>query len=73
MKQRMALSAINKRRNPWYCEGLIFQCGGMSGRGGRSGWVEGGASLLKQGRVVVGGGQRWFLDGKSGKGITFEM
>lgn len=44
---------------------------GMSGQGGRNrGLLERGNSLIEE-----GGGEwdRWLMDGKSGKGITFKM
>jgi hypothetical protein len=37
VKQRIALSGINGRRGPWSWEGLMPQCRGMPGQGGRSG------------------------------------
>ena len=39
------------------------QCRGMSGLGSRSGWI---------GEQGEEGGERAFLVGKSGKGMTFE-
>ena len=60
----MALLDINERRGPWSCEGLILQCRGMPGQGSRSGWV---------GEQGEGGWEGGFLEGKPGKGITFEM
>ena len=39
----VAESGINGRRGPWYWEGSIPQCRGMSGYRGRNGWVSGGA------------------------------
>lgn len=55
------------RRGPWFCQGSNLQYRGMSGKGGRKGWVE---LLIDEWR---GGWDRWFMDGKQGKGITFEM
>ena len=55
---------INERRGPWSCEGLMPQYRGMPGPGSGSGWVG------KQGK---GGRGRGPSEGKSGKGITFEM
>ena len=42
----------------------MSQCRGMPGPGSRSGCV---------GEQGEGGGDRGFLEGKPGKGITFEM
>jgi len=58
----MALSGISGRRGPWSCEGLMPQCRGMPGQGGRSG--------QKQGEEEW---DRRLPEGKPGKGITFEM
>jgi hypothetical protein len=55
---------INGRIGPWACEGSIPQYKGMPGPGIRSGLVR------EQGE---GGENRGFLEGKLGKGITFEM
>ena len=52
---RMALSDINGRRSPWYCEGSMTQCRGMPGQGSRSRWV---------GEQVKGGWDRGFSEGK---------
>jgi hypothetical protein len=60
----MALLDMNGRRGPWSYEGSMSQCRGMPGQGSRSGWVD------EQGE---GGWDRRFLEGKLGKGITFEM
>jgi hypothetical protein len=35
LRQRMALSGIHGRRCPWSCEGLMPQCRGMPGQGGK--------------------------------------
>jgi hypothetical protein len=59
----MTLFGINGRRDPLFCEGSMPQYRGMPGWGGMSGWVVRRAPSLKQG----------FLEGKPGKGITFEM
>ena len=39
MYQRMVLLGINGRKGPCSCEGPMPQCRGMSGQGGRSGWI----------------------------------
>jgi len=44
------------------------QCRGMSGKGGRRKWVCGWGSTL-----IESGGDSGFLEGKLGKGITFEV
>ena len=49
---------------PWSCEGSMPQYRGMPGPGSRSRWV---------GEQEEGGGNRGFLKGKLGNGITFEM
>jgi hypothetical protein len=37
----MALSGINGRKGPWFCEGLMNPCRGIEGReAGVGGWVE---------------------------------
>ena len=56
--------AINGRRGPWSCEDSMPQYRGMPGPGSGSWWV---------GEQGDGGGDRGFLEGKLGKGITFEM
>jgi len=57
--------------SPWSWQGCIPQCRGISGHGGRNGWVDGwGKPLIEEG---VGGWDRRFMYGKQGKGITFEM
>jgi hypothetical protein len=53
---------VNGRRGPWSCEGSLPQYGGMPGPGKGSEWVNSGR----------GEGMR-FSEGKSGKGIAFEM
>ena len=55
---------VNGRRGPWSCEGSVPQCRGMPGIGSGSGWV---------GEQEEGEGDRAFLEGQPGKGITFEM
>jgi hypothetical protein len=55
---------INRRRGPWSCEGSMPQYKGIYGPGSRSGWV---------GEQGEGGEDRGFLEGKLGKGMTFEM
>jgi hypothetical protein len=57
-------SVINGRRGLWSCEGSMPQYRGMPGPGIWSGWVG------EQGEWE---GDRGFLEGKLGKGITFEM
>ena len=59
----MALWNISEKRGPWSCEGLMPQCTGMPGQGSGSG------------RVSEQGEGQWdgVLEGKLGKGITFEM
>jgi len=43
----------------------------MSGQGGRKGWVVGWGNTVIE---VEGGRMEWeFMDGKLGKGITFQM
>ena len=59
-----SLSVINGRRDPWSCEGSMPQYRRMPGPGSRSGWV---------GEQGDGGGDRGCLEGKPGKGKTFEM
>jgi hypothetical protein len=54
-------------RGPLSYEGSIPQCGGMPGSGSRSGWV---GEWGEQGEGV---GEGYFLEGKPGKGIMFEM
>jgi hypothetical protein len=51
-------------RGPWSCEGSMPQYRGMPGPGSRSGWIG------EQGKA---GEDRGFLEGKPGKGTTFEM
>jgi hypothetical protein len=46
------------------------QCRGIPGQESRNRWVEGGTSSKKQ---VEGGWDGGVLEGKPGKGITFEM
>jgi hypothetical protein len=62
----MALSGTSGRRGPWYCEGFIPQYRGIPVPGSWSGWI---------GEQGEGGGsrRREVLEGKLGKGITFEM
>ena len=60
----MALSVINGRRGLSSCEGSIPLCREMLGIG------SGGVGVGDQGK---GGGNRGFLEGKPGKGITFKM
>jgi hypothetical protein len=60
----MALSVINGRRGPWFCEGSMPQYRRMPGPG------IGVGGLGSRGRV---GGDRGFSEGKLEKGITFEM
>ena len=55
---------INGRRAPWSCEGSMPQYRGMPRSGSGSGWV---------GEQGEEGEDRGFLEGKLGKGITFEM
>jgi hypothetical protein len=55
---------VNGRRDPRSCEGSMLQYRGMPGPGSWSGWV---------GEQEEGRGDRRFLEGKLGKGITFEM
>ena len=55
---------VNGRRNPWSCEDSMPQCREMPGQGSGSGWV---------GEQGEGRWNRGFLEGKPGKGITFEM
>jgi hypothetical protein len=62
MWQRVAYLVINGRRGPRSCEGSIPQYRGMPGLGMEVG-----------GLGSRGGGDRRFLEGKLGKGITFEM
>jgi hypothetical protein len=71
MNQRMAMLVINGRRGPWSFEGWMPQCRGMPGWGRGSGWVGGWRNTL----IEAGGGgwARGFSEGKTGKGITFEM
>jgi hypothetical protein len=47
----MALSDINRRRDPWFCEGLIFQYRKMLGHGVRSVWR---SILIEAGRAGMG-------------------
>ena len=63
-----ALSGINGKGGAWSCEGLMPQCRGMLGRGGRSKLVHRGAPSQKQGKR---GWYRGFTEEKLGKGITF--
>jgi hypothetical protein len=58
------------RRCPWSCEGSMPQCRGMPGQVGRSGRVVERIPSQKQGK---GKWDRTFVEGKLGKGITFEM
>jgi hypothetical protein len=60
----MASSVINWRRGPWFCEGYMPQYRRLPGLGHRSGWV---------GEQGEGGRDKGVLEGKLGKGITFEM
>jgi hypothetical protein len=60
----MALFVINGRRGPWSYEGLMPQCKGMPGPGSRN-WCVGEQEEKRW--------DRWFSEGKPGKGITFEM
>jgi hypothetical protein len=57
----MAQSVINGRRGPRFCEGSMPQYRAMSGP--------------RMGGLGAGGGgeDKGFLEGKLGKGITFEM
>jgi hypothetical protein len=64
----MALLYINGRRGPWSCESLMPQYRGMPGWRGRSEWV--GEHLIETG---VGRCDRGFPEGKTEKGIMFEM
>ena len=57
-------SLVGGMRGPWSCEGSMPQYRGMPGPGSRIGWV---------GDQGERGRGRGFLDGKPGKGITFEM
>jgi hypothetical protein len=66
MQQRMVKSVIDAGRGPLSYEQSMPQCGGMPEAGSGSGWFG------EQGEGVRGGGG-WFLEGKPGKGITFEM
>lgn len=53
------------------CQGSTPQCRGMSGLGGRKGWMDGwGNTLIEEGGEGMG---YRFMDGKPGKGKTFEM
>jgi hypothetical protein len=64
------LIGINGRRVPWSWEGSMPQCKEMPGQGVRSGLVGQWWSTL-----IEAGGREWdrgFVEGKSGKGITFE-
>jgi len=47
----MALLGISGRRGPWSCEcsGVMPQCRGMPGLGGRREWVGGGDALREAG------------------------
>ena len=58
------LAVINGRRDPWSCEGSMPQYRGIQGPGSRSRWV---------GDQREGRRDRRFLEGKPGKGLTFEM
>jgi hypothetical protein len=61
----MALWDINERRGPWSCEGSVPQYRGIPGQGSRSGWL---SEQWERGWDGRGGSE-----GKSGKGIKFEM
>ena len=64
--QRMDLLDINGKRGPGSCEGSMPQCRGMPGQGmGVGGLVSSGWG--------DGIGFFFFLEGKPGKGVTFEM
>ena len=61
----MALLDINGRRDPWSSEDSMPPGCGMLGWLGRIGWVS---------REAPGGGGRMGgVEGKPGKGITFEI
>jgi hypothetical protein len=60
----MALLDINGRNGSWPSVASMPQCSGMAVHGSRSEWVVD----LVQGRWDWG-----YLEGKPGKGITFEM
>jgi hypothetical protein len=60
----MALSIINGRRGPWFCEGSMPQYREMPRTGSRSGWVG------EEGEGVGNRGQG-LSEGKPEKGITF--
>jgi len=66
----MALLDINWRGH-WSCEGLMPQCRGLPGQGGRREWMDRwGNTPIETGE----GGMSWgVLEGKLGKGITFEL
>jgi hypothetical protein len=64
MYQRITLLVINGRRDPWSCEDSMPQCRGMAEAGIGGEWVgEQGERRRDKG----------VLEGKPGKGITFEM
>ena len=50
----MALSGINGRRGPWFCEGLKPHCRGILGRWGGSGQTGGGTPSWGQGEGCDG-------------------
>jgi len=56
----MALSSINRRKNPWSCEGSLPQCSNARAR--RLEWVDGNGSIL----IETG-------EGRGANGITFEV
>jgi hypothetical protein len=62
MKQRMALSDIIGRKGQWSYVGSMLQGIARTGKWGVSGCVS-----------REGEWDRGFLEGKQGKGITFEM
>lgn len=65
------LSGINERRGPLSCEGLMPQFRGIPGWRGKRKWMGDWGSTLW--RHEVEGWDGWFLEGKPGKGITFEI
>jgi hypothetical protein len=68
MLLRMFMSAINGKRSPWTCEGLMLQCREMPRQGDRSEWVGGWV-----GEHTHSGRGKEDQMGDSGKEITFEM
>ena len=50
MHQWMALSGINRKRGPWFCEDSMLHCRGMPGNGGgKEGVLEWINNLLEAG------------------------